>query len=70
MEHPHDTEDLVRLVSLTRQEQGWTQAQLATAAGVQEPVVASFEALEISPAQPLAMRFLEAMGRVEPGVFS
>jgi ribosome-binding protein aMBF1 (putative translation factor) len=62
-EHPHDTEDLVRLVTITRQEEGWTQAQLAEAAGVQEPVVTSFEALKIVPAEPLAMRFLAAMGR-------
>jgi DNA-binding XRE family transcriptional regulator len=68
-EHPHDTEDLVRLVSIVRQEQSWTQAQLAEAAGVRESDVARFEAEQIVPAKPLAIRFLEAMGKVEPGLF-
>ncbi|MER6990285.1 helix-turn-helix transcriptional regulator [Saccharopolyspora hirsuta] len=68
-EHPHDTEDLVRLVSLIRVEQGWTQAKLAEAAGVPEAEIARFEAAEIVPAKPMAMRLLEALGRVEPGLF-
>ncbi|QUH01467.1 helix-turn-helix transcriptional regulator [Saccharopolyspora erythraea] len=68
-EHPHDTEDLVRLVSLARREQGWMQADLAAAAGVPESDVASFEAGEVVPAKRVAFRYLEAMGRVEPGVF-
>ncbi|TWF94441.1 helix-turn-helix domain-containing protein [Saccharopolyspora dendranthemae] len=63
-EHPHDTEDLVRLVSITRQELGWDQAKLAAAAGIPESDVASFEAQRIVPAKPLALRFLEAMGVV------
>ncbi|MFD1047019.1 helix-turn-helix domain-containing protein [Kibdelosporangium lantanae] len=63
-EPPNDTEDLVRLVTLTREEEGWTQARLAEAAGVPEIEVARFEALQVVPAKPLAMRFLEAMGRV------
>lgn len=63
-EPPNDTEDLVRLVTLTRQEEGWTQSRLAEAAGVAEADVARFEALRIVPAEPLAMRFLTAMGRV------
>ncbi|TDD43574.1 helix-turn-helix domain-containing protein [Saccharopolyspora elongata] len=63
-EHPHDTEDLVRLVRVVRQEQGWTPAKLAEAAGVPEGEVARFEVEEIVPAEPLAMRFLAAMGRV------
>jgi len=64
-EHPHDTEDLVRLVRITRAERGLTEAQLAAAAGVPESVVRRFEAAEIVPAQPLAMRFIEAMN--QPG---
>lgn len=68
-EHPHDTEDLVRLVTLIRTEQGWTTARLAEAAGVPEEDVTNFEAQKIVPAKPLAMRFLEALGSVEPGVF-
>ena len=60
-EHPHDTEDLVRLVTLTRQERGWTEAQLAQAAGVSEAEVRRFEAEQIVPAEPLAMRFIDAM---------
>lgn len=63
-EHPHDTEDLVRLVSITRQELGWDQAKLAAAAGIPESDVASFEAQQIVPAKPLALRFLEVMGVV------
>jgi ribosome-binding protein aMBF1 (putative translation factor) len=63
-EHPNDSEDLVRLVTLTRQEEGWTQARLAEAAGTTEAEVARFEALQTVPAEPLAMRFLEVMGRV------
>jgi ribosome-binding protein aMBF1 (putative translation factor) len=62
-EPPNDTEDLVRLVALTRQEEGWSQSRLAEAAGVPEAEVARFEALQIVPAKPLAMRFLTAMGR-------
>jgi ribosome-binding protein aMBF1 (putative translation factor) len=63
-EHPHDTEDLVRLVLLTRQELGWDQAKLAASAGISESDVARFEAQEIVPAKPLALRFLEVMGVV------
>lgn len=63
-EHPHDTEDLVRLVSITRQELGWDQAKLAASAGIPESDVANFEAQQIVPAKPLALRFLEAMGVV------
>lgn len=68
-EHPHDTEDLVRLVTLIRTEQGWTQTRLADAAGVPESEIARFEAAEIVPAKPMAMRLLEGMGRIEPGLF-
>lgn len=60
-EHPHDTEDLTRLVWITRGERGLTEAQLAEAAGVTEDVVRAFEAGQIVPAEPLAMRFIEAM---------
>lgn len=60
-EHPHDTEDLTRLVWITRGERGLTEAQLAAAAGVSEIEVRRFEAGQIVPAEPLAMRFLEAM---------
>lgn len=60
-EHPHDTEDLVRLVRLTRRERGLTEAQLAAAAGVPEAQVRRFEAAVIVPAEPLAMRLIEAM---------
>jgi transcriptional regulator with XRE-family HTH domain len=68
-EHPHDTEDFVRLVLLMRQEKGWTQAGLAEAAGVSESDVARFEAGEVVPAKPSAIRYLEALGAVEPGLF-
>ncbi|WP_132120586.1 helix-turn-helix domain-containing protein [Actinocrispum wychmicini] len=60
-EHPHDTEDLVRLVRITRQERGWTQDRLAAAAGLPPLAVARFEAGETVPAEPLAMRFIEVM---------
>ena len=60
-EHPHDTEDLVRLVMFTRHERGLTEVQLAQAAGVSEIEVRRFEAEEIVPAEPLAMRFIDAM---------
>ncbi|MDI2032081.1 hypothetical protein QFW96_25895 [Saccharopolyspora sp. TS4A08] len=63
-EHPHDTEDLVRLVLLTRQELGWDHARLAASAGIAESDVARFEAHQIVPAKPLALRFLEVMGVV------
>jgi ribosome-binding protein aMBF1 (putative translation factor) len=52
------------LVQVTRQERGMTEAQLAEAAGVSESDVRRFEAAEIVPAKPLAMRFIEVM--VEP----
>ncbi|MDA3643137.1 helix-turn-helix domain-containing protein [Saccharopolyspora indica] len=68
-EHPHDTEDLVRLVTLIRTEQGWTQTRLADATGVPESEIARFEAAEIVPAKPMAMRLLEGMGSIEPGLF-
>jgi ribosome-binding protein aMBF1 (putative translation factor) len=61
VEHPHDTEDLVRLVMVTRHERGLTEAQLARAAGVSEAEVRRFEAEEIVPAEPMAMRFIDAM---------
>jgi ribosome-binding protein aMBF1 (putative translation factor) len=60
-EHPHDTEDLVRLVTITRQERGLSEEQLAAAAGVSVDEVRRFEAEQIVPAEPLAMRFIEAM---------
>ncbi len=60
-EHPHDTEDLVRLVTITRHERGLSEAQLATAAGVSEDEVRRFEAEQIVPAEPLAMRLIDAM---------
>jgi ribosome-binding protein aMBF1 (putative translation factor) len=60
-EHPHDTEDLVRLVTITRHERGMTEEQLAAAAGVSADDVRRFEAAQIVPAEPLAMRFIEAM---------
>ncbi|RRO15135.1 hypothetical protein EIL87_17895 [Saccharopolyspora rhizosphaerae] len=63
-EHPHDTEDLVRLVLLTRQELGWNHAELAASAQVSESDVARFEAQQVVPAKPLALRFLQAMGVV------
>jgi ribosome-binding protein aMBF1 (putative translation factor) len=68
-EHPHDTEDLIRLVLVIRQDKGWTQAALAEAAGVPESDVARFEAGEVVPAKPSAIRYLEALGVVEPGLF-
>lgn len=61
VEHPHDTEDLVRLVTLTRHERGLTEAELARVAGVSEDEVRQFEAEEIIPAEPLATRFIDAM---------
>ncbi|KAA2251205.1 helix-turn-helix transcriptional regulator [Solihabitans fulvus] len=60
-EHPHDTEDLVRLVRVTRQERDWTQTRLAEAVGVPEAELVRFEAGETVPAEPLAMRLIEAM---------
>jgi ribosome-binding protein aMBF1 (putative translation factor) len=60
-EHPHDTEDLVRLVTITRHERGWTEEQLAAAAGVPVDEVRRFEAEQVVPAEPLAMRFIAAM---------
>nr|WP_042180953.1 helix-turn-helix transcriptional regulator [Kibdelosporangium sp. MJ126-NF4]CEL14708.1 hypothetical protein [Kibdelosporangium sp. MJ126-NF4]CTQ96662.1 hypothetical protein [Kibdelosporangium sp. MJ126-NF4] len=60
-EHPHDTEDLVRLVRTMRREREWTEAQLASAAGVPEAAVRRFEAMQIVPAEPLAMRLLEVL---------
>ncbi|MER7079160.1 Helix-turn-helix [Saccharopolyspora kobensis] len=68
-EHPHDTEDLVRLVTLIRTEQGWTKTRLSDATGVPESEISRFEAAEIVPAKPMAMRLLEGMGSIEPGLF-
>lgn len=61
-EHPHDTEALVPMVRVVRQEQDWTSAELAEAAEVPATEVARFEAQEIVPAKPLAMRFLATDG--------
>ncbi|MCI2420438.1 helix-turn-helix transcriptional regulator [Saccharopolyspora sp. K220] len=69
VEHPHDTEDLVRLVRVIRHELGWTQAGLAESAGMLESDIERFEAAEIVPAKPTAIRLIEAMGQVEPGLF-
>lgn len=51
----------MRLVTVARLERGLPEAQLTQAAGVSESEVRRFEVEGIAPAEPLAMRFIEAM---------
>jgi ribosome-binding protein aMBF1 (putative translation factor) len=60
-EDRHDTEDMIRIVRLLREERGWTQAQLAEAAGFSPADVARFEAGETVPAKPMMLEFVRAL---------
>lgn len=61
----HEAEDCGRLVSITRQELGWTRARLAAAADMTETAVAHFEDGRTFPVQPAMEDLLRAMGRVD-----
>ena len=61
----NEAEDCGRLVAFTRQELGWTRAQLASAAGVPEADVAAFEEGRTYPVNPMLEHLLRAMGRTD-----
>lgn len=57
-----DAEDSGRLVQLMREERGWTRTRLAKQAGTSHAELASFEMGLTVPAQPLLVRYLDALG--------
>lgn len=57
-----DAEDSGRLVQLMREERGWTRTRLAKLAGTSHAELASFEMGRTVPAQPLLIRYLNALG--------
>jgi ribosome-binding protein aMBF1 (putative translation factor) len=57
-----DAEDSGRLVQLMREERGWTRTRLARLAGTSHAELARFEMGMTVPAQPLLIRYLDAMG--------
>lgn len=57
-----DAEDSGRLVQSMREERGWTRIRLARLAGTTHAELASFEMGRTIPAQPLLIRYLQAMG--------
>lgn len=59
----HEAEDCGRLVALTRQELGWSRAQLATATNLTEDDVAEFEEGRMYPVNPVMEHLLRTMGR-------
>lgn len=60
----NEAEDCGRLVAITRQELGWTRAQLASAASLPENEVAVFEEGRTYPVNPVMEHLLRAMGRI------
>jgi transcriptional regulator with XRE-family HTH domain len=48
------------LLRLARIERGWTQAQLAAAAGITQPVIARIESGKVQPTLPTLCRLLAA----------
>ncbi len=61
----NEAEDCGRLVAITRQELGWTRAQLASAADLPEADVAVFEEGRMYPVNPVMEHLLRAMGRTD-----
>jgi transcriptional regulator with XRE-family HTH domain len=61
----NDAEDCGRLVAFTRQELGWTRAQLASAASLPEAEVATFEEGRTYPVNPTLEHLLRVMGRTD-----
>jgi ribosome-binding protein aMBF1 (putative translation factor) len=59
-----DAEDSGRLVQSMREDLGWTRTRLAKLAGTSHAELASFEMGRTVPAQPLLVRYLNAMGYV------
>ena len=57
-----DAEDSGRLVQNMREERGWTRTRLARLAGTSHAELASFEMGLTVPAQPLLIRYLNALG--------
>ncbi|GAB1511935.1 hypothetical protein JCM33774_39770 [Actinophytocola sp. KF-1] len=57
-----DAEDSGRLVQLMREERGWTRTRLAKLAGTSHAELASFEMGRTVPAQPMLIRYLNALG--------
>jgi ribosome-binding protein aMBF1 (putative translation factor) len=57
-----DAEDSGRLVQTMREERGWTRTRLARLAGTSHVELARFEMGQMIPAQPLLVRYLQAMG--------
>jgi transcriptional regulator with XRE-family HTH domain len=52
-------------VAFTRQELGWTRAQLASAASLPEAEVATFEEGRTYPVNPTLEHLLRVMGRTD-----
>lgn len=57
-----DAEDSGRLVRIMREERGWTRTRLAELAGTTHADLARFEAGGTVPAQPMLVRYVNAMG--------
>jgi transcriptional regulator with XRE-family HTH domain len=57
-----DAEDSGRLVQGLREERGWTRTRLARHAGTSHAELARFEMGRMVPAQPLLVRYLDALG--------
>lgn len=59
-----DAEDSGRLVQGMREDLGWTRTRLAKLAGTSHAELAGFEMGRTVPAQPMLVRYLNAMGYV------
>lgn len=59
-----DAEDSGRMVQSMREDRGWTRTHLAKRAGTSHAELASFEMGRTVPAQPMLVRYLNAMGYV------
>jgi len=57
-----DAEDLGRLVRTMREERDWSRTRLAELAGTSHAELARFEMGRTVPAQPMLVRYLQAMG--------
>ncbi len=57
-----DAEELGRLVRTMREDRDWSRTRLAALAGTSHAELARFEMGRTVPAQPMLVRYLEAMG--------
>jgi ribosome-binding protein aMBF1 (putative translation factor) len=57
-----DAEDSGQLIQTMREERGWTRTHLAQLAGTSHAELARFEMGRTIPAQPMLIRYLQAMG--------